>query len=363
MAIQNFRNDFPLLKNCVYADTAANGLMGQSVYEWRRQHDKAFLNGGTAMKLDHGSIFKQAKRRIALFTGSSPESVSLVQNFSVGFNFILEGLPPSAKVLLLKGEYPSVNWPFESRGFPCVHLPVTNTLEEDIAAVIQRDGVEVFAVSMVQYLDGLLLPVSFFRELKLQFPNLLILVDGTQYCGAFPLDFTNSGIDILGCSGYKWLLGGFGNGFFLFQQDSPSLLELKSTGFNAARGDIRKQHRLGITAKLEPGHLDQLSFGSLNRSIKFLMETGFEKIVAQNRLLSDSAKEGLAELGLLGTIIQARAQHSTIFSIPFSEKTWEALKREKVLCSQRGGGIRFSFHAYNTENEVDLILALLKKLY
>ena len=46
---------------------------------------------------------------------------------------------------------------------------------------------------------------------------MLIIADATQFCGTAPFNFNESAIDILGGSGYKWLLGGYGNGYILFK--------------------------------------------------------------------------------------------------------------------------------------------------
>ena len=360
MTLENFREEFPVLNSGIYADTAANGLLGKTVLEWRRNHDRSFLEGGAAMKLDAGAIFRETRKRLAAGFNTVPEQVGLVQNFSVGFNFILEALDNDLRVLLLEDEYPSVSWPVQSRRFPFKTLSLSPQLESTILTEVGKGKTDVLAVSMVQYLNGLLLAPDFFKNLKKTFPEVLVLVDGTQYCGAFELDFTDSGIDILGCSGYKWLLAGYGNGFFLFKPGVFEKLAFKSTGFNAARGEVTAQHRFAPVHHLEPGHLDQLSFGTLNRSLQILEEVGMDTIASQNRELSRLAKTGLEELGLLDTNSVRRPQHSTIFNIPFSRERWEVLAEAGVSCSQRGGGIRLSFHAYNTADEVLNILALLK---
>lgn len=360
MTLRNFRQEFPLLETCIYADTAANGLLSKKAVDWRRSHDQNFIRGGEAMKLEAADIFMETKNSISQVFTCPVDCISLVQNFSVGFNFILEGIAAESKVILVKDEYPSVSWPFRSRGFNCHIIPITAELEEDIMMEVRKSKADIIALSMVQYLNGVILQPSFFQKLKKEFPQLLILVDATQYCGAFPLNFEDSGIDILGCSGYKWLLSGFGNGFFLFQEDILEQLQLKVTGFHAARGDVSKELSIPAPQLLEPGHLDQLSFGTLSTSLKMLMEVGLDEIGKQNSKLSDSLKEELAALNLLELHIVNREHHSTIFSIPLSDKTWRHLQENNIVCSQRGGRIRISLHAYNTVEEVHQIARVLK---
>ena len=67
-----------------------------------------------------------------------------------------------------------------------------------------------------------------------------------------------------------------------------------------------------------------------------------------------------SELDLLAPSILKRKQHSTIFNIKGDEKLFNKLTEENIVVSPRGGGIRLSFHFYNTEEEVDIVAKLLK---
>ena len=68
-----------------------------------------------------------------------------------------------------------------------------------------------------------------------------------------------------------------------------------------------------------------------------------------------------SELDLLQPAITKRKQHSTIFNVKGDEKLFSKLTEENVVVSPRGGGIRVSFHFYNTEEEIDVIATLLKR--
>src|SRR5690606_34964378 len=116
--------------------------------------------------------------------------------------------------LLLKEDYPSLNWPFETRGFPREYVEIDENLEEKIRDRVKGGKIDVLALSLVQWVNGVMIDLEFLRQLKEEFPQLLILADGTQYLGMEEFDFGASGIDILGASAYKWLLAGYGNGFF-----------------------------------------------------------------------------------------------------------------------------------------------------
>ena len=359
--MENIRKEFPILNQYIYADTAASGLLYDSLLDWRQEHDLDFLIGGSSMKMKSLSIVTETRKTVGNFFGCKQENVALVPNFSLGLNLLLDGLHKEQKVLLLENDYPSVNWPFESRSFAIFYVKITSNVEELILEKVKKEKISVLALSLVQWLNGIKIDLDFIQNLKRECPELLIIADGTQYCGTEVFNFEESGIDVLGTSSYKWLLGGYGNGFFLLKEGLQERFSVKSTGFNTAGGDVLSKEQIRLSKRLEPGHLDSFNFGSLKFSLDFFSKIGIDKITQQNKLLSIKAKEELGQLGLLEDVVMKRKDHGTIFNIKGDEALFQRLKSNGVLCSQRGGGIRLSFHFYNTEKEINSIVRILKK--
>lgn len=355
-----FRAGFPALTQYTYLNTAAWGLLHEDLQEWRQDHDLDFLIDGSVMKINALSVLEKTREHLGKFFGCPAERIALCPNFSLGINLVLEGLDRKSRVLLLEGDYPSLNWPFESRGFETRKLPLTADLETRITQALEDGPAEVLALSLVQWINGILVAPEFLKGIKEKYPGLLIVADATQYAGAFQLDFSDSGIDILGASGYKWLLGGNGNGFLLFSPQAEAQIKIKATGFNATGADLSGKNEIPFAKRLEPGHLDTLNFGSLDFSLGMLDGIGMQEIDLYNRDLSHKVKEALASRSLLEQNVLPRERHSTIFNIPEPGGRFRNLKEHGIICSSRGGGIRVSFHCYNTENDLDKLLELIK---
>ena len=47
--MQNLRKKFPVLNQCIYANTASAGLLSEDLMEWRQGHDLDFLIGGSEL--------------------------------------------------------------------------------------------------------------------------------------------------------------------------------------------------------------------------------------------------------------------------------------------------------------------------
>jgi len=87
-----------------------------------------------------------------------------------------------------------------------------------------------------------------------------------------------------------------------------------------------------------------------------------KEIAKHNENLSKKAGKGFDELGLLNKDVIHRNLHSTIFNIKGNDVLFNHLRKENVVCSRRGEGIRLSFHHYNTVEDIDSILEIIKKI-
>ena len=358
--ISSFRSHFPLLTQSTYLNTAAWGLLHEDLLEWRQEQDLDYLVGGSDYKIESLALLDQTRERLGACFGCPASRIALVPNFSLGLNLLLEGLPRDSKVVLLEGDYPSVNWPFETRGYPLRYARQGEGAEEEVRGLIREWGAGVLALSLVQWVDGLLITPAFLKELKQEFPDLLIIADGTQFLGAFTLDFDAGGIDILGASGYKWLLGGNGNGFVMHSELAEARIDLRSSGFNASGGDLAARDRISFARRLEPGHLDTLNFGSLHFSLGLLQDLGLDRVETYNRELVSKVRATFAELGVLDPELSRREAHGTIFNIPDPGGLYKYLRQNDVVCSRRGQGIRFGFHCYNSEADLVRLADLIR---
>ena len=77
--------------------------------------------------------------------------------------------------------------------------------------------------------------------------------------------------------------------------------------------------------------------------------------------LAVSAKKEFLALGLLEEAVALRKDHSAIFNIKGDDIMFAHLTKNNILCSQRGNGIRFSFHYYNSIEDLEFIVRIIKE--
>ena len=335
---------FPALENKIYLDTARSGLMFSELLSWRNKHEIDFLNRGSQFRLNDESLLDQTKLEINKFLGSIDLTTFLVQNFSIGLSLLLKAIKSDKTILMIKDDYSSILNQVVSSGIKYNFSNNTFDLETQILKGINKYNPEILIFSIVQHIDGTLIDLDFIKQIKKDYPNILIIADGTQFCGTKYFNFKNSSIDVLISSGYKWMLGGYGNGFISFNK-----------GFLNSYFKLEKKNFLSL---FEPGHHDTLSFGSLLFSLKKISNYGIDKIEKQINSLSIYTLDKLKTKKLLDAKILKRNNHSNIFNIKGDEILYKHLLDNNVICSQRGNGIRISINFYNTKSEIDYFLSL-----
>lgn len=355
----NIKSIFPVVENCTYLNTAASGLLSKPVLDFKQQDLQNFYEKGSGYLADEHEILHRTKTKISKIFNADVERIGITPNFSLAYNAVLDGLPPESSFLCIDEDYFSVIMPIKSRGFQHHSLPLTAEIEENIYQYIKSYKPDILAISIVQYLSGIKINIEFFAQLKQDFPDLKILVDATQYLGTEAFDFKESGIDLLISSCYKWLNAGFGNAIALISEQLYQDLKPKQVGSNSyADKDNLIQSSMGF---LEPGHYDLSTVGALDVALDFHYKTiGIKTIESKVKTISKKAFSELEKLGLLEDKVIRRKSHSSIFMLNLSQDKFEDFERAKIILSKRGQGLRISFHYFNTFDDIEGLIQVLK---
>jgi len=339
-------DEFPPLKNTTYFNTAYVGLIPKALLQFRQAEDERYFLEGDQYKLDAYKTLDVKTEQVGHFFGAKASETLLVSNFSEAIRFTLSFLPANMRFLTLEEDYPSLTDAILEKGFDVVQIPISEKVEKSIAEALEKESIDILALSVVQYISGLEIDQEFLHSIKKKYPNLLIIGDGTQFLGTAPFSFTDSPFDVLAASGYKWLMAGFGNGVLFFSEQF--LHRIKKS-----YSQIQEHYYVG--------HFNLLATASLDKAICIIKERGFAKSIARKEKLTLYLKESLDEFGLLPTWIKQRKKHSSIFTLPNNNKLYERMIQNKINVSLRGGQIRISLHYYNSQEDIDILTHFLKK--
>jgi len=339
--------DFPLSKKCIYLNTAYVGLMSKGLYDFRRKYDLDYINKGDHVYMSKHQIVNKARISISKFFGSKINQTFVSSNFSSALRSVLEYVPKKATFLVLEEDYPSILNALKERSFNYQKIPITVDLELNILKLIEEKKIDVIAISLVQWISGFLIDIEFLKKIKLKFPEIIIIGDGTQFLGGHFFNFQDSPFDFIAASGYKWLISGFGNGLFMISDNFF---------------DYTKINDSILLDKIFDGHSDLLAIESLNYSINTLQKKDFKFLINKKNETTSILKKSLKELNLLDDFSLFRENHSSIFNIKLNQKQFKFLINNNVRCVKRGSGVRVSVHFYNSIEDIKSFISLLKLL-
>ena len=307
---------YPLLTNTTYLNTAYVGLMSTQLAEFRRSHEEFYLkNGGDQYKMKAYDDLDSMHQSFASFFGLTPDRCFGTSNFSTGIRTALSFLPKKMRILLIEEDYPSLTDAFKEEGFDSAKIPMQPQIEEAIKEKLKSEKFEILALSIVQYTSGLFIDQEYLFRLKKEYPSLIIIGDGTQFLGAHQFNFDKSPFDLVAGSGYKWLLGGFGNGIVML---SKAFVAMTSQKVESIRECFFN------------GHFNILGMASLDFAIRELVQNDFQSLVKEKAALSREVKNQLIADEFLPQWVGERSTHSSIFNIKGGEELFAFLQKHNI---------------------------------
>ncbi|WP_052868308.1 aminotransferase class V-fold PLP-dependent enzyme [Streptomyces niger] len=335
-----------------YLNTPGSGLLPARAIDALRDEAEAAASYGT-MGRDYFGPAAAARASFARLVGTTPERVAVGSSVAVSTAVIAASLPEGAEVLLPEDDFSSLVNPFTVRAGLRVRFAPLARLAEAV-----RPGTALVACSAVQALDGRLADLAAVREAA-RAHGARTLVDMTQGAGWLPLDAEQ--YDYVVCGAYKWLLCPRGTSFLVVAEDAPQPPASHAgwvAGADPGEANYGPIAHLAEDARRydEPhGHLVHVG---AQHSLALLEEVGVAAVHAHDTALAERYRAGLAELGYA----PLPASGSAIVTVPALAAAHDALAEEGILTAVRAGKLRAGFHLYNTAEDVDRMLEVVKRL-
>ncbi|MFN7971211.1 MAG: aminotransferase class V-fold PLP-dependent enzyme [Acidobacteriota bacterium] len=226
--------------------------------------------------------------------------------------------------------------------------------------------VKVLAISFVAFLSGFRNDLVSLGKLCRD-RGVFFFVDAIQGLGALRLDVAAAGIDALAADGHKWLCGPEGAGILYVARHAQERVRVTSHGWLglARRGSFADYYAppRPDARRYEPGTLNHGGIAGLSGAVETLLDFGLPYI--EERVLSLAARlaDGVAARGY--RVLGSRAVGETSGIVSFARDGIDALALERrlherrIVIGQREGFLRAAPHFYNTEDEIDALLAAL----
>ncbi|WP_243726117.1 aminotransferase class V-fold PLP-dependent enzyme [Actinomadura rubrisoli] len=341
------------------------------------------LIGGYEAAERSAAVVEHFYDAVAGLIGAHRDEIAYVENATRAWDMAFYAIPFARgdRILTTTSEYSSNAIAYQqvaaSKGVRVEVVPddpegtlSLDALEDELA----KGDVRLVSLNHVPTHNGLVNPVAEVGRLCREH-GVLYLLDACQSIGQLPVDVGEIGCDVLSATGRKFLRGPRGTGFLYVRQGivqtlEPPFLDLHAATWKAPDGyEIREDARRFET--WERYVAGQMGLGA---AADYAMEVGIEAIEERVTALASALREELADRPGT-TVLDGGERPSGIVTFtvdghePAEIKTVARQAGVNVnTTSPRSQGydphalpsaVRASVHYYNTEEELDRLLAVL----
>ena len=396
------RDDFTITKKYTYLANAAIAPIPVPVYNIVSEFYSELLNHGETSWNQWIARTDETRHLCAKFIGAdSRDEIALTHSTSEGMNIVAHMLSDKGAVLSNELEFPSSNLPWLNKNADSVKFVKARDgnkiLIEDISEMINKDEersiegstnnndknnknnkkrIRTVVTSHVQYSTGFRQDLEALSKLIKKQNGLYFVVNSTQSLGALYFNVKDFGIDFMVSNGHKWMLSSFGIGIlYVKKKHLQEPKNFKPPFFSQSGQKIRESFNINMkldasstATKFEIGTPPFANIIALNTAIKYISKIGINQIERRILGITDYLINKLQDLNIeiLSPIEERKFRSGIVVFKPNQRKkpaniVAELQKRERIIVSARGKGIRVSPHFYNNEEDIDKLVTALKR--
>ena len=369
MAVDDCRSRFPIFERLTYINSCSQGALSDSV---RAAYDD-YLTGWD----ERGAPWdywvertETARSTFARLVGGAPDDVAVTTSLSAGVSALASAVDLSArrKIVISDFEFPTIGqiWHAqELRGAEVVHVPADGAsipVERFEEAIDEQTAV--VSIAAVCYRNGSRLDVEEITRIAHE-RGALVVLDAYQAIGTYPLDVGSLGVDVLAAGVLKYLLGSAGLGFMWTRPGLAEQLLPTQTGWFADENifamDIDDYSPSPTARRFQSGTPPVPNIYAGVAAMELMMEIGIAETREHVNALNERLIAGIDELG--GVVVTPRdAEHRGALVCIRSTDAPELVRllgESGIVTSERDHNLRISAHAYNTADDIDLVLKAL----
>ncbi len=372
------RLKFPICRDKIFLAhagvTALPNCVADAVCDYTRRSAENPQEFGEVLR-----DIKQARKVCGVFIGADADEIALLGPTSLGLSLFANGLPWQAgdEVLCYQGDYPANVYPWlelRQRGVTVRYLQPEQPGEitPELVAAALGPRTRLVALASAHFFTGYRIDVDAIGRL-LRERGVLFSLDAIQTLGAFPLSVEY--VDFLSADAHKWMLGPLAIGIVYVKRCHHELLRPTLLGaWNVQAPNFNALDEIVFVPgaqRYEPGVLNTAGIYGMKAGLDLIMSHSIERVAARLLELKAHLVEAIEPLGfgLLGPRGGSTASSTTTFrhSAADSARLFAALEKERIIASLRydRAGVdylRLSPHFYNTEEELDRVVAVLQRV-
>jgi len=376
--LADYRSEFADFGDVAYLNASLQGPLplagvraSQEALEWKRRPDQ--LADSAYFELPN-----RIREKVSRLIGGKPEEIAVTSGASSGLAAVAAGIDwkPGDEVVVGKGEFPAhfSTWlRYEQAGKLRVRVvePRGRFLTPEDYIALMGPQTRAISASYVRFDNGARLNTAPIAEACRKFGTALIL-DLSQCAGGMPIDIGATGATMAVASGYKWMLGPYGCGFFWIADEWVERLPLGAVYFMALEGahDFRSmfKHQLrpvpGARRWDSPETANFTNLAAYDASLDLILRIGIDAVAQHVDALTAKIVEGLPREKCVLASPEERAGRGPYVCVSARKiedtmALYDKVRAANVHVSFRENAIRCSPFIYNTPEQIDRLIAVL----
>jgi L-cysteine/cystine lyase len=379
--LQRIRQEMPATTSHIYLNTGTFGPLPNCVVQAMEERiQDEWQNGrfGAAAFEAVTTIYSNARSSVAGLLSADVEEIALTDNTGDGLNIISYGLKwhEGDEVITTNHEHISLLAPlYQLRDrfgiiirFADIGLAAEKPALKAIADLV-TPRTRLISISHVIWTTGAVLNISEVAYMGREW-GIPVLIDGAQSAGAIPIDVKALGVDFYAIPMQKWLCGPDGTGALYVRKEMLHLVSPTYVGYWSIKHEEGLEWELLESAqRFEVGGRQTAAIAGQAAVLKWLEETvGYEWLFERIASLSAYAYKALKAVPGL-TMLTPRSGESGLVSFSLDEHDDTEVVtylRDKHNIYIRNipttKSLRISTGFYNTEEEIDKLVAALNEM-
>lgn len=322
--------------------------------------------------VSYQEVYIRTKERIGRLINASPDRIAFGDNTSNALNIPARGIKwhRGDRIILNDIEFPSNVYPFLNLKDEGVEIDFVKSVNgqvtfEAIQAAI-TPSTRLISISHVQFLSGYRTDIEKIGSLCRE-KGIIFVVDAIQSAGATEIDVIKCKIDFLATGTQKWLMALEGLSFFYITEELQERISQHYAGWLSVEDAWSLlDYKLVFQHTAECYHngtLNNIGIYALDASLGLFEEIGLHKVEESILNNSEYLINRLSEAGLkpiLAGVPRENIAGIVSFIPKDAKKVYDLLMQNNIETATREGILRISPHYYNTREEIDKAVSILR---
>jgi selenocysteine lyase/cysteine desulfurase len=367
--VLEIRSRFNIFQRKIYLNTCSQGALSDAAQVGLEAYIASWHEQGSPWDtwMDR---YEEARTAFARFIKASPDEVAIVTSASAGINGVASALNfrERKKVVMGEFEFPTMGHIWLAQSVRGAEVQFVRAEGNCIPAanydkIVDRNTL-IVPLTHVCFKNGFRSEVEAITKIA-HSAGALVMLDNYQDCGTRPVDVKAMDVDFFVAGTLKYLLGPPGLAFMYVRKELISSLVPTVTGWfaqvNPFAFDPRHVDLSPTARRFESGSPSVPNVYAAVPGFELLREIGMENVAGHIKRLTQALLSDARDLGVrsktpadsVGPLVVLQCKDSTVLV--------QKLAENDIIASNRQDGLRISFHAYNTMDDVQAVVDILQK--